>query len=82
MDACIDASAEAQRLRRRYGENHSPLGMWSIQHKAYVAASGRVIAVGPGFLWQLDAGFAEAPTYVVEGDGGAGRIERAAWLRD
>ncbi|MGW3513889.1 hypothetical protein [Streptomyces hydrogenans] len=56
--------------------------MWSIQHKAYVAASGRVIAVGPGFLWQLDAGFAEAPTYVVEGDGGAGRIERAAWLRD
>ncbi|MFF5927985.1 hypothetical protein [Streptomyces hydrogenans] len=56
--------------------------MWSIQHKAYVAASGRVIAVGPGVLRQLGTGFAEALTYVVEGDGGADRTERAAWLHD
>ncbi|WP_405786978.1 SUKH-3 domain-containing protein [Streptomyces sp. NBC_00029] len=80
VDACIDASAEAQRLRRRYGENYSPLGMWSIQYRSYVAASGRVITVGPGFLWQLGTSFAEALIYVVDGDGGADRTERAAWL--
>lgn len=80
VDACIDASAEAQRLRRRYGENYSPLGMWSIQYRSYVAASGRVIAVGPGFLWQLGTSFAEALSYVVDGDGGPDRTERAAWL--
>ncbi|MET9674815.1 SUKH-3 domain-containing protein [Streptomyces sp. NPDC006482] len=80
VDACIDASAEAQRLRRRYGENYSPLGMWSIQYRSYVAESGRVIAVGAGFLWQLGTSFAEALTYVVDGDGGPARTERAAWL--
>lgn len=80
VDACIDASEEARKLRHRYGENYSPLGMWSIQYRSYVAASGRVIAVGAGFMWQLGTSFAEALTYVVEGDGGAGRAERAAWL--
>ncbi|OOQ48125.1 hypothetical protein AFM16_36710 [Streptomyces antibioticus] len=80
VDACIDASEEAQRLGRRYGENFSPLGMWSIQYKSYVAASGRVIAVGPGVLWQLGTSFAEALTYVVDGDAGADRTERAPWL--
>ncbi|OKJ56162.1 hypothetical protein AMK28_15110 [Streptomyces sp. CB02115] len=80
VDACIDASEEARKLRRRYGENYSPLGMWSIQYRSYVAASGRVIAVGAGFMWQLGTSFAEALTYVVEGDGGADRTERAAWL--
>ncbi|MFD5212489.1 hypothetical protein ACFWNF_36760 [Streptomyces anulatus] len=40
----------------------------------------RVIAVGAGFMWQLGTSFAEALTYVVEGDGGADRTERAAWL--
>ncbi|WP_329154622.1 SUKH-3 domain-containing protein [Streptomyces anulatus] len=80
VDACIDASEEARKLRRRYGENYSPLGMWSIQYRSYVAASGRVIAVGAGFMWQLGTSFAEALTYVVDGDGGAGRAERAAWL--
>lgn len=54
--------------------------MWSIQYRSYVAASGRVIAVGAGFMWQLGTSFAEALTYVVEGDGGADRTERAAWL--
>ncbi|MFJ2094042.1 SUKH-3 domain-containing protein [Streptomyces sp. NPDC087901] len=80
VDACVDASAEAQRLRLRYGESYSPLGMWSIQYRSYVAASGRVIAVGPGVLWQLGTSFAEALIYVVDGDGGADRTERAAWL--
>ncbi|MEU1485602.1 SUKH-3 domain-containing protein [Streptomyces sp. NPDC005752] len=80
VDACIDTSAEAQRLRRRFGENYSPLGMWSIQYRSYVAASGRVIAVGPGVLWELGTSFAEALIYVVDGDGGADRAERAAWL--
>ncbi|MFJ8133856.1 hypothetical protein [Streptomyces hydrogenans] len=56
--------------------------MWSIRYRAYVAASGRVVAVGPGVLWHLGAGFAEALTCVVEGDGGADRTERAAWLHD
>lgn len=80
VDACIDASEQARKLRRRYGENYSPPGMWSIQYRSYVAASGRVIAVGAGFMRQLDTSFAEALTYVVEGDGGAARTERAAWL--
>ncbi|WP_330322824.1 SUKH-3 domain-containing protein [Streptomyces anulatus] len=80
VDACIDASEEARKLMCRYGENYSPLGMWSIQYRSYVAACGRVIAVGAGFMWQLGTSFAEALTYVVEGDGGADRTERAAWL--
>ncbi|WP_411109280.1 SUKH-3 domain-containing protein [Streptomyces sp. c-19] len=79
VDACIDASEEARRLRRRYGENYSPLGMWSIQYRSYVAESGRVLAVGPGVQWHLGASFAEALTYVVDGDGGADRTERSAW---
>ncbi|MGW4503899.1 SUKH-3 domain-containing protein [Streptomyces sp. NPDC004436] len=80
VDACVDCFTEARRLERRYGENHSPLGMWSVQYRSYVAASGRVIAVGPGVMWHLGTDFAEALAYVVDGDGGADRTERADWL--
>ncbi|WP_369174985.1 SUKH-3 domain-containing protein [Streptomyces sp. R28] len=80
VDACIGAVVEASRLRRRYSENYSPVGMWSVQYRSYVAASGRVIAVGPNVLWHLGATFAEALAYVVDGDGGADRTERADWL--
>jgi hypothetical protein len=80
VDACVDAAAEASRLRHRYAENYSPLGMWSVQYRSYIAASGRVVAVGPSVLWRLGSTFAEALAYVVDGDAGADRTERAPWL--
>lgn len=80
VDACIDAAEEASKLRRHYGENFSPLGMWSSQFLAYISASGRVIAVGPNCLWWLGSTFMEALAYVVDGDGGVDRAEQADWL--
>ncbi|WP_327722041.1 SUKH-3 domain-containing protein [Streptomyces sp. NBC_00490] len=80
VDACIDGATEAATLERHYGENFSPLGMWSSQFPAYIAASGRVIAVGPHCLWSLGSTFMEALAYVVDGDGGVNREERADWL--
>ncbi|MGW1728941.1 SUKH-3 domain-containing protein [Streptomyces sp. NPDC002306] len=80
VDACVDTAAEASKLRYRYAENYSPLGMWSVQFRSYIAASGRVVAVGPNVLWPLGSTFAEALTYVVEGDAGVNRAERAGWL--
>lgn len=80
VDACIDAAEEAATLRLHYGENYSPLGMWSCQFRAYISASGRVIAVGPNCLWPLGSTFMEALAYVVDGDGGDSRAEEADWL--
>lgn len=80
VDACIDAATEAATLERQYGENYSPLGMWSSQFPAYIAASGRVIAVGPNCLWPLGSTFMEALAYVVDGDGGGSRTQEADWL--
>ncbi|MFE0421220.1 SUKH-3 domain-containing protein [Streptomyces sp. NPDC058953] len=80
VDACIDTVAEASALRLRYAENYSPLGMWSVQFRAYAAASGRVVAVGPNVLWHLGSTLVEALGYVVDGDGGVDRAERAVWL--
>ncbi|MEU1200018.1 SUKH-3 domain-containing protein [Streptomyces sp. NPDC005813] len=80
VDACIDTAQEARALRRRYTENYSPLGMWSVQFRSYVATSGRVVAVGPNWLWPLGSTFMEAVAYVVDGDGGANRAEQADWL--
>ncbi|MFB7256957.1 SUKH-3 domain-containing protein [Streptomyces nojiriensis] len=79
-DACIDTVEEASMLRRRYAENYSPLGMWSVQFRSYIAASGRVVAVGPNVLWHLGSTFTEALAFVVDGDGGVDRAERADWL--
>src|ERR1044072_2617970 len=53
VDACIDTVTEAAALKRRYTENYSPLGMWSVQFRSYIAESGRVVAVGPAVLWHL-----------------------------
>ena len=80
VDACIDTAAEASELRRRYAENYSPLGMWSVQFRSYIAASGCVVAVGPNVLWPLGSAFAEALAYVVDGDVGVSRAEQADWL--
>jgi hypothetical protein len=80
VDACIDTAAEASRLRRRYAENYSPLGMWSVQFRSYIAAGGRVVAVGPNVLWPLGSTFAEALAYVVDGEAGVNRAEHADWL--
>jgi hypothetical protein len=80
VDACIDAAAEASTLRHRYAENYSPLGMWSVQFRSYIATSGRVVAVGPNWLWPVGSSFAEALVYVVDGDAGINRAEHADWL--
>jgi hypothetical protein len=80
VDACVDAAEEASMLRRRYAENYSPLGMWSVQFRSYIATNGRVIAVGPNWLWPLGSNFVEALAYVVDGDGGVNRAEQADWL--
>ncbi|MFF2514632.1 SUKH-3 domain-containing protein [Streptomyces sp. NPDC058086] len=80
VDACIDTAEEASTLRRRYAENYSPLGMWSVQFRSYIAASGRVVAVGPNWLWPLGSTFVEALAYVVDGDDGVNRAEQADWL--
>ncbi|MFD7203370.1 SUKH-3 domain-containing protein [Streptomyces sp. NPDC059893] len=80
VDACVGTAAEAFKLRHRYAENYSPLGMWSVQFRSYIAASGRVVAVGPNFLWPLGSTFAEALAYVVDGDAGVTRAEQAHWL--
>lgn len=80
VDACIDSAAEASKLRHRYAENYSPLGMWSVQFRSYMADSGRVVAVGPNVLWHLGSTFAEALAYVVDGDAGVDRAEQADWL--
>ncbi|MFC9626267.1 SUKH-3 domain-containing protein [Streptomyces sp. NPDC056930] len=80
VDACVDTAAEASKLRHRYAENYSPLGMWSVQFRSYISASGRVVAVGPNFLWPLGSTFAEALAYVVDGDAGVNRAEQADWL--
>ncbi|MFF7264690.1 SUKH-3 domain-containing protein [Streptomyces sp. NPDC008159] len=77
VDACVDTVEEALSLRRRFAENFHPLGMWSVRFRSYVAADGRVVAMGPNVLWHLGATYAEALTYVVEGDGGPPRAERA-----
>lgn len=42
-----------------------------------LAAGGHVIAVGPNVLWHLGTTFSEALAYIVDGDGGGGRGERA-----
>jgi hypothetical protein len=78
VDACIDTAEEAATLRRRCAENYSPLGMWSVQLRSYIAA--RVVAVGPNWLWPLGSTFVEALAYVVDGDGGVNRAEQADWL--
>ncbi|MFE3905921.1 SUKH-3 domain-containing protein [Streptomyces sp. NPDC059153] len=80
VDACVDTAAEASKLRHRYAENYSPLGMWSVQFRSYISASGRVVAVGPNFLWPLGSTFAEVLAYVVDGDAGVNRAEQADWL--
>ncbi|MFF6780786.1 SUKH-3 domain-containing protein [Streptomyces sp. NPDC012510] len=80
VDACVDTAAEASTLKYRYAENYSPLGMWSVQFRSYIATSGRVVAVGPNCLWSLGSTFAEALAYVVDGDVGVNRAEQADWL--
>ncbi|MFD3591077.1 SUKH-3 domain-containing protein [Streptomyces sp. NPDC058683] len=80
VDACVDTAEEASKLMHRYAENYSPLGMWSVQFRSYIAASGRVVAVGPNVLWPLGSTFAEALAYVVGGEASINRAQQANWL--
>lgn len=61
VDACIDPAEEAAALSRRYAENYSPLGMWSVQLGSYVAAGGRQGRLQPArtprsVIWGFVAG--------------------------
>jgi SUKH-3 immunity protein len=80
VDACIDSLDEAHRLAGHYEIEFSPLGMWSVQFRTYIANKGKVIAVGPGVLWRLGNNFPEALDYVVNGDGGPSRAQKVTWL--
>jgi hypothetical protein len=80
VDACIDSFDESRVVANRLGVGVAPLGMWSVQFRSYIGADGRVLAVAPSTVWELGGSFAEALTYVVDGDGGPGRATRAEWL--
>jgi SUKH-3 immunity protein len=80
VDACIDSLDEVRKLESELSVEYSPLGMWSIQFRAYIDANGSVIAVGPRTIWRLGATFVEALDYVVNGDSGYSRETRVDWL--
>jgi hypothetical protein len=67
VDSCIDAAVESERLADTYGAVYSPLGMWSIQYRSWIADTGRVLAVGPGVIWELGVSFSDALQFVVVG---------------
>lgn len=67
-DACGDRVEEGDMLRRRHGVGYSPLGLWSVQFRAYVGDDGRVIATQLGQEYLLGSGVAEALEFVVLGD--------------
>ncbi|WP_079125082.1 SUKH-3 domain-containing protein [Streptomyces lushanensis] len=79
-DACVDSADEASKLRQRFGENYSPLGMWSVQFRSYISAGGRVVAIGLLDMWELGSSFSEAVNYVVNGGSGENRLQQADWL--
>ncbi|MFD8975416.1 MULTISPECIES: SUKH-3 domain-containing protein [unclassified Streptomyces] len=68
VDACIDAPEESEKLAEVYGASFSPLGMWSIQHRSWISESGRVLAIGPGIVWELGTSFPEVLHFVVIGE--------------
>ncbi|MFI0085862.1 SUKH-3 domain-containing protein [Streptomyces bobili] len=80
VDACVDSFEESVRIGGRYGEDFSPLGMWSVQFRSYMSASGKVVAVTVGTIWELGTSFSEALDYVVKGDGGESRAQSVDWL--
>ena len=68
VDAASGVVSEARRLGEDYGENLSPIGLWSSQYRCYIAESGWVMAVGPGWDWKLGDDLEEALDLVVTGD--------------
>src|SRR5262245_17733294 len=52
-DAASGSLDEAETLAEDYGENYSPIGTWSGQYATYVGESGRLLAMGPGWDWEL-----------------------------
>lgn len=80
VDACIDSFDTSVAISERCGDDFSPLGMWSSQFSAYVSASGKVVAVSVGTIWELGTSFSEALDYIVKGDGGGSRAQSADWL--
>ncbi|MFJ3502060.1 MULTISPECIES: SUKH-3 domain-containing protein [unclassified Streptomyces] len=68
VDACVDAPEESEELADVYGASFSPLGMWSIQYRSWISESGRVLAIGPGIVWELGKTFPEALHFVVIGE--------------
>lgn len=66
-DACGDRVEEGDMLRSRHGVGYSPLGMWSVQFRAYAGDDGRVIATQLEQEYLLGSGVAEALEFVVCG---------------
>lgn len=67
FDAASGAADEARRLNEDYRENLSPIGLWSSQYRSYIAESGWVMAVGPGWDWELGKNLADMLDLVVIG---------------
>ncbi len=76
VESSSGALDEAERLEHDYGENYSPIGFWSVQYPAYIASSGRVVAVGPGMDWELGESFDAALSFVVVGRSPLKRIDQ------
>ncbi|SCL45506.1 SUKH-3 immunity protein [Micromonospora citrea] len=69
VEASSGLPDDADRLRSDYGEVLSPIGMWSVQYPSYVAESGWVMAIGPGWDWLLGRSFSETLDLVILGVG-------------
>lgn len=67
VDAASGLADEAAMLREDYGEIYFPIGMWSNQYVVYLGESGRVIAMGPGWDWELGASLPEALAFIASG---------------
>ena len=80
VDACIDSIDEFIKLRRELALNYSPLGMWSVQFRAYIGSNGKVIAIGPKTMWNLGDSLVEALSFIVNGNGSGNHAESVEWF--
>jgi hypothetical protein len=66
-DAASGLADVAATLASDYREIYSPIGMWSAQYVSYLGESGRVLAMGPGWDWELGNSFESALEFVARG---------------
>lgn len=65
IEASSTLADDAIRLCADYNENLSPIGVWSEQYPCYIAESGWVMAIGPGWDWKLGDDLEETLELVV-----------------